>query len=156
MLEDVARAWKARNGGVLVEGTSKELAEILKTLEGNMSGGKVISGGSGGGSAGGLARQGSLVLEAGQDMDLMRKGLRPTVPLLRQDSGTSFGISGLDVEDNVPDDELGDVRRWLKVIGGFDQPRMVYNVSKKHFERFVNPDWPPFLDECRRLADSGA
>lgn len=141
VLEDVARAWKARNGGVLVEGTSKEFVDILKTLEGNMSGGKVMSagGGAGGGRSGsGLARQASfMTADSGQDMDLMRKGLRPTVPLLRQDSGTGFGMSGLDVEDDVADDDLGDVRRWLKVIGGFEQPRMVYNVSKKHFERFV-------------------
>ena len=41
MLEEVARSWKSRNGGVMVDGTSKELHDVLKTLEGNMSGGKI-------------------------------------------------------------------------------------------------------------------
>ncbi len=131
VLEEVAKSWKNRNGGVIVDGASSELKDILKTLESNMSGGRIVTGRE-------LSRQNSLALGPGQEADLSntRLGLRPTANLTRADSATSFGLSGLGMEEDEPDDEgLSDPRKWLKVISAFDQPRMVYNVSKKHFER---------------------
>ncbi|KAI0171134.1 DNA polymerase alpha/epsilon subunit B [Pestalotiopsis sp. NC0098] len=131
VLEEVAKAWKNRNGGVIVDGTSKELKDILKTLEGNMSGGRITTGGD-------LARKNSLTIEALDEADLSntRLGIRPAT-LARDDSNRSFGISALEMEqDDKQDDEgLNDPRDWTKVINAYDQPRMVYNVSKKHFER---------------------
>lgn len=47
VLEEVVRGWKNRNGGVIVDGVSLELKDILKNLEGNMSGGRIIMGGNG-------------------------------------------------------------------------------------------------------------
>ncbi|KAL0255045.1 DNA-directed DNA polymerase epsilon, subunit B [Diplodia seriata] len=47
----------------------------------------------------------------------------------------SFGMSSLNVADDEEDDGSKDPRDWMKVIGGFDQPKMVYNVAKKHFDR---------------------
>ena len=185
VLEETAKSWKNRNCGFIVDGASTELKEILKTLEGNMSGGRIVVGGAGGGSgagkgkggAGGLggaagvnggaaarlreggnnnvlrsgiARQNSLLLDSTREADITntRLGLRPStsslgggggMPLLsREDSQTSMGMSGLDMDDNDDDDDdddLLDPRRWLKVVGAFEQPRMVYNVAKKHFER---------------------
>lgn len=131
VLEEVAKGWKNRNGGVIVDGASSELKDILKSLEGNMSGGRIVAGRE-------LGRQNSLVLEPAQEADLSntRLGLRPLTHLTREDSATSFGISGLGVEEEETDDEgLNDPRKWLKVISAYDQPRMVYNVAKKHFER---------------------
>lgn len=133
VLEEVARSWKNRNGGVIVEGSSPELKDILKNLEGNMSGGKIITG------TGGISRQNSLLLHSSNpdaENASTRLGLRPTASLSREDSQTSFGMSTLSTTEDQPDDEtLSDARRWLKVIHAFDQPRFTYNVAKKHFER---------------------
>lgn len=131
VLEEVARAWKARNGGVIVEGASPELKEIMKALEGNMSGGKIVTG------IRGLSRQNSLLLDVQQQDDGFSKarlGLRPNLALTREDSNTSFGMSALEVDEN-DDETIRDPRRWLKVISALEQPRFVYNVEKKHFER---------------------
>ena len=191
VLEETAKSWKGRNCGFIVDGASKELKEILKTLEGNMSGGRIVAGGANGASGQGgkgskgangasgpgphgvsrlregaakgalrgglvsLPRQNSLLLDSTRESDIAntRLGLRPAMaaaaagagsgsgmPLLaREDSQASIGMSGLEVEDSGGEDEdsegLLDPRRWLKVVGAFDQPRMVYNVQKKHFER---------------------
>ncbi|KHN96397.1 DNA polymerase alpha/epsilon, subunit B [Metarhizium album ARSEF 1941] len=129
VLEEVARGWKNRNGGVIVEGTSRELHNILRTLEGNMSGGKIVGPGRG-------LPTGESMLEA-QDGDATntRLGIRPTA-LAREDSNASFGMSGLGVqEDADDDDDTNDPRAWLNVVNAFEQPRLVYNVGKKHFER---------------------
>ena len=114
-----------------MEGTSVELKDILKTLEGNMSGGKIMSGPRG------LSRQKSLILEPTDDADLSktRLGLRPTTTLTRDDSQTSFGMSSVGFDEEPEDETLQDVRGWLKVINAFDQPRFTYNVAKKHFEK---------------------
>lgn len=133
VLEEVAKSWKQRNGGVIVEGSSAELKDILKTLEGNMSGGKIITG------ARGLTRQNSLMLEPSQDPDFSktRLGLRPAMGLMREESQSSMGMSGLTVEEEQDDEELSDPRRWLKVIDAYSQPQFTYNVKTKHFERLV-------------------
>lgn len=131
VLEEVARGWKNRNGGVIVEGTSKELHEILKTLEGNMSGGKIV------GQARGLPRGDSMLEVQDGDAINTRLGIRPTA-LTREDSNASFGMSGLGVHEEAnddDDDDTNDPRAWLNVVNAFEQPRLVYNVGKKHFER---------------------
>ncbi|KAL7786680.1 DNA polymerase alpha/epsilon subunit B domain-containing protein [Trichoderma ceciliae] len=129
VLEEVARSWKNRNGGVMVEGSSKELQDILKTLEGSMSGGKIM------GQGRGLPRGDSMLEISDSDTLNTRLGIRPTaVP--RQDSNASFGMSGLGVQGETDDDEdASDARAWLRVIDAYEQPRLLYNVDKKHFER---------------------
>ncbi|PNY25114.1 DNA polymerase epsilon subunit B [Tolypocladium capitatum] len=129
VLEETARSWKNRNGGIIVEGSSKELHDILKTLEGNMSGGKLVGPGRG------LPR-GDSMLDA-QDGDTLntRLGLRPTT-LSREASNGSFGMSGLGGQEEADDDEeTKDPRAWLKMVDAYEQPRLIYNVGKKHFER---------------------
>lgn len=130
VLEEIARSWKNRNGGVMVEGSSTELQEILRTLEGNMSGGKVT------GLARGLPRGDSMLMGAGDgDTANTRLGIRPAGPL-REDSNASFGMSGLGVQEEGEDeDAANDPRAWLKVIDAHEQPRLLFNVDKKHFER---------------------
>ena len=132
MLEEVAKSWKSRNGGVIVEGEGNDLKDILKNLEGSMIGGRIVAGRE-------LSRQNSLMLGSSQtgEVSHTRLGLRPNV-LGREDSQSSLGTSTLDVEDADEDDGLRDPRKWLKVIDAFEQPRLVYNVGKKHFDRFVN------------------
>ncbi|KAF3760529.1 hypothetical protein M406DRAFT_47249 [Cryphonectria parasitica EP155] len=134
VLEEVARAWKARNGGVIVDGASPELKEILRALEGNMSGGRIATG------AKGLSRQNSLLLDVQHqedDLTNARLGLRPTSALVREESGTSFGMSALEVDEKDDDEDIRDPRKWLKVISALEQPRFIYNVDKKHFEKEI-------------------
>ncbi|TGO46024.1 hypothetical protein BOTNAR_0619g00060 [Botryotinia narcissicola] len=129
VLEEVAKSWKNRSGGVIVDGEGTELKEILKALEGNMSGGRIVVGRE-------LSRQNSLVLGSSQygEVNHTRLGLRPgNIP--REDSQSSLGLSTLEVNDEEDEDGLMDPRKWLKVIDAFEQPRLVYNVAKKHFDR---------------------
>jgi DNA polymerase epsilon subunit 2 len=45
-------------------------------------------------------------------------------------------MSGLGMQEEADDDEeANDARAWLKVIDAYEQPRLLYNVDKKHFER---------------------
>lgn len=113
----------------MVEGSSKELQDILKTLEGNMSGGKIMGPGRE------LPRGDSMLDITDNDTLNTRLGIRPT-SLPRQDSNASFGMSGLGMQEEADDDEeANDARAWLKVIDAYEQPRLLYNVDKKHFER---------------------
>ncbi|KAF5583135.1 DNA polymerase epsilon subunit 2 [Fusarium pseudocircinatum] len=128
VLEEVARSWKNRNGGVIVGGSSKELQEILKTLEGNMSGGRIT------GPTRGLPRGDSMLDLKDNETLNTRLGLRPA-DIRREDSNTSFGMSGLGVDEEQEESETSDPRAWLKVINAYDQPRFIYNVGKKHFEK---------------------
>ncbi|KAF4948470.1 hypothetical protein FSARC_13746 [Fusarium sarcochroum] len=128
VLEEVARSWKNRNGGVIVEGSSKELQEILKTLEGNMSGGRIT------GPTRGLPRGDSMLDLKDNNALNTRLGLRPA-EITREDSNTSFGMSGLGMEEEQEEMETNDPRAWLKIVNAYEQPRFVYNVGKKHFER---------------------
>jgi DNA polymerase epsilon subunit 2 len=128
VLEEVAKGWKRANGGVIVDGEGTELKEILKNLEGSMSGGRIILGR-------GLSRQNSILLGESQDKQSSTGfGLWPDL-LAREDSQSSLGMSSLDVDDE--EDENKDPRKWLKVIDAYEQPRLVYNVGKKHFDRLA-------------------
>ncbi len=129
VLEDVARSWKNRNGGVIVDGEESGLTDILKNLEGSMAGGRIVA-------ARELSRQNSLVIGSSQNGEVLhtRLGLRPSL-LGREDSQSSLEMSNLDVDDEEDDEGLRDSRKWLKVIDAFEQPRLVYNVAKKHFDR---------------------
>lgn len=136
VLEEVARSWKNRNGGVIVDGSSKELLDTLKALEGSMSGGKIVSAGK----SMSLSRENSLLDTMHNDVASTRLGIRPNM-IQREDSNTSFGMSTLGVQEEAhdEDEETNDPRAWVKVIDAFDQPRLLYNVDKKHFERHAHP-----------------
>lgn len=120
VLEEVAKSWKKCGGQVIVEGENETLKGILKTLEGAMLGGRIVQGSN-------LSRQSSF------NFGPEAKGL-PSRPAL--DSNTSFGMSKLDVEDHDDEEEqLKDPREWLKITGAFEQPRMIYNATQKHFDK---------------------
>ena len=131
VLEEVARSWKSANGGVIVEGESGTLKNILKNLEGSMSGGRIVA-------AKELSRHNSLVLGSSQNGEVAhtRLGLRPTL-LGREDSQSSLGMGSLEVDDEEDEEGFNDPRKWLKVVDAFEQPRLLYNVRKKHFDRYV-------------------
>lgn len=120
VLEEVAKSWKKSSGQVIVEGDHETFKSILKSLEGSMVGGKVVQGSN-------LSRQSSFSFGP----EANAQNARP--PL---DHNSSFGISRLEVEDDDEDEEqLLDPREWLKVIGAFEQPKMMYNVMQKHFDK---------------------
>ena len=133
VLEEVAKSWKHRNGGVIVDGGGNDLKDILKNLEGSMSGGRILASRQ-------ISRQNSLVLGSSQNGEVShtRMGIRPSI-LGREESQSSLGMSTLDVEDEEDEDPLRAPRKWLKVVDAFEQPRLLYNVAKKHFDRSVQP-----------------
>ncbi|KAB8345955.1 hypothetical protein FH972_023007 [Carpinus fangiana] len=133
VLEEIARSWKKADGRVIVDANDAEggpkLKGILKTLEGSMSGGRIV-GASTAGIHGGLSRHDSFL------------GISDRPGMDRTDSNESFGMSGLDVGagsglggDEEDQEGHRDVRQWLKVVGAAEQPRMVYHPSRKQFER---------------------
>ncbi|OCK75037.1 hypothetical protein K432DRAFT_429672 [Lepidopterella palustris CBS 459.81] len=126
VLEEVAKSWKKGSGQVIVDGEGGSLKSILNAVEGSMSGGRIVQG-----RTSALSRQGSLNFgPEGSDQEIgnSRPGLG--------DSQNSFGISTLEVEDpKEEEDALKDPREWIKMIGAFDQPKMIYNINKKHFEK---------------------
>lgn len=127
MLEEVAKTWKKESGQVIVEGDGESLKSILKMLEGSMSGGRIVN-------ASNLSRHGSFNFSA----DANSKSIPSLESRPSLDHNASFGISNLEVEDKDEEDELlKDPREWMKVIGAFEQPKLVYNVSKKHFDKCV-------------------
>lgn len=122
MLEEVAKSWKKCSSQVIVEGDSDTLNSILKTLEGSMNGGRIVPGSN-------LSRQSSFNFSG--DVNGQAVGSRPAL-----ESQSSFGMSSLEVEDKNEEEELlKDPREWMKCIGAFDQPKLVYNVSQKHFDK---------------------
>tara|TARA_R110002003_G_scaffold189_1_gene14692 strand:- start:16467 stop:17186 length:720 start_codon:yes stop_codon:yes gene_type:complete len=123
VLEEVAKSWKKCGGQVIVEGEHETLKSILRTLEGSMVGGRIVQGST-------MSRQSSFNFGPETDGLPVRPGL---------DSNTSFGMSSLEVEDHDEEEDwLKDPREWLKVVGAFDQPRMIYNVTQKHFDKSVS------------------
>ena len=125
VLDEAARQWKKFGGGVIVPGEGEELKNILKTIEGSMSGGRVNSNSL----HSALSRQSSFAFGAG-NLESAVSDSRPG-GLGREES---FGMSALGVEDEEENNERKDPRKWLKVVGAFDQPRLTYNVIQKHFE----------------------
>ncbi len=141
MLEEIAKGWKKGGGGVIVDGGSDELKAILRNLEGVMLGGRIIQNKA-------LSRQNSLAFDfPAENSPRPGNGERPR-PLGRDDSQTSLGMSALEVEDDTNGDYSADPRGWLKVIGAFEHPRMVYDVGKKHFEKYVHMCYGSFVLGC--------
>ncbi|KAJ4375796.1 DNA-directed DNA polymerase epsilon, subunit B [Neocucurbitaria cava] len=134
VLEEIAKSWKKCGGQVIVEGENETLRSILKTLEGSMNGGRVVQGSS-------LSRQSSFNFGP----EISARPARPTL-----DSNTSFGMSSLQVEDKEEDEDLlTDPREWINVIGAFEQPKLIYNVTQKHFEK-INSKPSLFPDPSRK------
>ncbi|KAB8230556.1 DNA polymerase epsilon noncatalytic subunit [Aspergillus alliaceus] len=118
VLDEVAKSWKKAGGGVIIEeGKGASLKTILQTIEGNMSGGRVIIG------------------KAATPDDV-------SLRVLNQYRGRAH----LDIQlspcaaTTLEDREQGDSdlpahpRSWIKVVDAFDIPRLTYNADKKYFE----------------------
>ncbi|KAJ5807495.1 DNA polymerase alpha/epsilon subunit B [Penicillium robsamsonii] len=114
VLDEVAKIWKRAGGGVIVEeGKGASLKTILQTLEGSMSGGRVVIGKMT--SQDGSLKASTLGIDDG-----------------RVETAGDISNQGAAEED---DTQLSLYpRHWLKVIDAFDLPRLTYNVDKKYFE----------------------
>ncbi|KAJ5413359.1 DNA polymerase alpha/epsilon subunit B [Penicillium sp. CMV-2018d] len=114
VLDEVAKIWKRAGGGVIVEeGKGASLKTILQTLEGSMSGGRVVVGKT-------TSHDGSL------------KASTLGVDDGRVETAGDTSKQGTAEED---DTQLSlHPRHWLKAIDAFDLPRLTYNVDKKYFE----------------------
>jgi DNA polymerase epsilon subunit 2 len=122
VLEEVAKMWKKQSNATIIDGEGETLKSILKSVESCMSGGKITSGK-------GLSRQSSFAFT--DNASVSQNGARPIL-----EKQQSFGMSRLDIANNEDDDDnLKDPREWIKVVDSYDQPKMVYNTSKKNFEK---------------------
>ena len=124
VLDETAKSWKQNAGGVIVPGEGDELKSILLTLERSMSGGRP--------QQGGLSAQGSFAFGS-VDGDITDSTSTPRA-MDREDGEASSSTSTLGDDDGKTNIGSEDPRRWLKVVGAFEQPRLTYNANQKHFE----------------------
>lgn len=125
VLEEAAKSWKSRNGGVIVNSDNNILKEILRALEGSMQHGKILTPAE-------ISRQQSVDKLLG-----IKLGLRPA-QVERSGSNASIGLSKMAIQDDQEDNEVLDPRKWLKVIDAWEQPRYMYNVKKRQFDKCEN------------------
>ena len=130
VLEETAKSWKKDGGGVIVEGDGDRLRNILSNLEDCMNGGRLVRQSV-------LSHQESLTYQNDGSQDKQDEPENRLRGLDRADSQTSLGISTLDVNEDMDCGE-NDPRQWMKVVGAFEQPRFVYSVSQKHFEKIAS------------------
>ena len=125
VLDEAAKSWKRIGGGVIVPGDGDELKSILRNLERSMNGGKPSQSRE-------FSRQENLASQS-PELDVADWKSRPGA-FAREDSEASLGMSTRGVEDDKHVTGSDDPRRWLRIIGAFEQPKLTYNVNQKHFE----------------------
>lgn len=122
---------------MIVSGEGEDLKTILHNVENSLSEGKSAPQNV-------LNRQGSFVFGAQSLHDgSSTPGEVPAV-LSREHSQSSLRLSTLEVDDDDDENEnensqTRDPRRWVKVVGAFEQPRLMYNWTQKHFELIGRP-----------------
>ena len=122
VLDEAAKAWKIHGGAVIVPGEGDELRTILQNIQGSMAGGRLAQ-------KEGLRRQKSFeICEGGSKVT----PIYPRERSVNLHSEDSLGITALAIKDE--DSETKDPRKWLRIVGAFEQPQLVYNVNQKHFD----------------------
>ena len=127
VIEEVAKTWKKNGGALIVDGDTGELSKMLKNLESHMQGGRLVS-------KNGLSQEKDLPL-AESSVDCVDSGTQGHST--REDRQTNQAASDQDSGDR--NRQCQDPRKWLQVIGAFEQPRLAYNASKRHFEKISVP-----------------
>ena len=125
VLDAAAKSWKNNGGGVIVPGEGEELQSILRNLERSMSGGQPCQQGR-------LNLQGSFAFGKTTE-DAANSNSKPGT-LSKEDNGASLERSAPRVDNSEDAAGFEDPRRWLKIVGAFEQPRLTYNAGQKHFE----------------------
>ncbi|KAI5288539.1 DNA-directed DNA polymerase epsilon, subunit B [Ascosphaera aggregata] len=129
VLEEIARIWKANgNGGMVEDGENQRLTSILRALEGSEKGGKEVENRS-------AVRQRQPLRTTSSGSVLQSRGTSSASTLRIDSQGSAVGD---EVTENDDPTSL-DVRSHIEVIDAFEQPRLVYNVSKVHFDVISTP-----------------
>lgn len=113
VLEEIARLWKKSRGSGIVDGADKAFIETLKVLERGMVGGRVV------GTA----------------------PVQTVAPALMSEDSLDSAQNELTTMELTPDigDICRDPRKYFKVISAFDQPRLFYDPTRRHFEKNNRP-----------------
>jgi len=131
VLEEIAKSWKDQNGTLIVDGEHKDLKEIIKSIGACMIGGKIVSPRE-------LSRRNSLVSKSIENIENIETN-KSKLTIRSHHLGTGNNLSRLVSSETSLNEEslenFRDPRTWLKVIDAFEQPRLTYNVDKKHFDR---------------------
>ncbi|KAL1982559.1 hypothetical protein VTN96DRAFT_1216 [Rasamsonia emersonii] len=117
VLDEVAKMWRKSGGGVIVEeGNGASIKSILQALESNMVGGRIVGKVSDREDASGRS-QGHDASESGVSGFTERSSKDP-----------------FEDDEEKNDSHSKDPRGWITIVSAFEQPRLVYNANKKHFE----------------------
>ncbi|KAL9099283.1 MAG: hypothetical protein Q9163_005200 [Psora crenata] len=125
VLDEAAKQWKQSGGTLLVNGEGDALKKILGNLENTMDAGKLRAHCAPSG-------QGNFILGLQRNADEHATAHIQQLSISSREN--SLGISELQLDETGWAHESKDPRRWLKVIDAFDQPRLMYNPNRKHFE----------------------
>lgn len=124
---------------MIVGGEDENLASILRNVESSISEGQSAQ-------VDDLERQHSFMLGAPASSEDHKVRNESSGIFNREDSQTSLGLPALHTGDDGKDghdaDDSGqskDPRRYLKVIQAFEQSRLWYNWTQKHFEVVGKP-----------------
>ncbi|KAL8795600.1 MAG: hypothetical protein Q9182_007514 [Xanthomendoza sp. 2 TL-2023] len=140
VLEEIAKLWKKNGASVILPAEGKDLVNVLRNIEGCMSGGRIVPQRA-------LSRHGSVVRDQGS----LTTALLRLDSLSRDDSQQSLGLTALELEDKEEDVQAYDPRYWLRIIDAFKQPRLTYNATQKLFEAVGKPA-SLLPDPSRRMA----
>ncbi|PGH11227.1 hypothetical protein AJ80_07232 [Polytolypa hystricis UAMH7299] len=137
VLDEVAKAWKKAGGGILVDdGQGTSLKQILQSLESNMSGGRIF-----------WNTDSKLSQErTPQFSTAIDAGVPDSIRFSNDDDdddGSRVAIADRELlgSEGYEPEEVSSriaIRRFIKVIDAFDQPRLSYNFTKKRFELCLN------------------
>ncbi|EEQ87735.1 hypothetical protein RJZ56_001545 [Blastomyces dermatitidis] len=144
VLDEIAKGWKKRGGGVILEDSKSGnalLKSILRTMEANMSGGRVIIRDHTRSTSGSTLTLGHETADG-----------EPGRPSNANERGQNPNEESLEIGD---DGALSDTRRWIKILSAFEQNRPVYNISKKNFDIITTPPslFPPPSQRANILRD---
>ncbi|KAL1962201.1 hypothetical protein VTN77DRAFT_9922 [Rasamsonia byssochlamydoides] len=124
VLDEVAKMWRKSGGGVIVEeGNGASIKAILQTLESNMVGGRIV---------------------VGKVSDREDASGRPQGHDVSENEVSGLTERSNYSKDTLEDDEekdeshSKDPRGWIMIVSAFEQPRLVYNANKKHFEASIS------------------
>jgi DNA polymerase epsilon subunit 2 len=124
VLDEVAKMWRKSGGGVIVEeGNGASIKAILQTLESNMINGRVV-----------IGKVSDREDASGRSQ--VHGVSESEVGALTQRS--NYNNDPLDEDEEQDETHSKDPRAWITIISAFEQPRLVYNANKKHFEASIS------------------
>jgi len=128
VLDESAKIWKKKGGGLIITGEGEELKAILHHIEDSANTGLLFK-------RNGINRHESFAFG---DHNANNISANPEEHRIALDRRGNLGLSALNVDD-IKDrigNEAKDPRQWLKIVNAFDQPKLIYNINQKHFEDY--------------------